>query len=371
MNIWKKVVLLSGIVYFLFIILTSDVKAASFDLAINPSIFQIELNPPALVEAKESLTIENLSDNPLTLSLQFKPFRPKDESGMVEYLRKEDSLEGADPLIFQRINLLEKNNPVQEITLAPKQRKRLDLRITIPKDEPPSDYYFALLFISKEDEESSDRLQSSYSNYVGGIGVSVLLSIGPKKETTGKIEEFSTTFFHEKSPVPFTVRIRNTSQHFIYPKGQITIKNMFGQTVGIIDLLPVNILSNSIRALPSKEDFIFAAQKESLTASQEQSKSFSKEEMELIKQYEKLITNDKNQSQTKITPKAFWNGGFLLGPYSATLTLALSDEGPLLTRTIHFFALPLYLIITLFIVIAIVVFIRQRLNKLRTKTSDT
>jgi len=365
MNICKKIVLFSGIVYFFFIILPSDIKAASFDLAINPSILQIELSPPAIVEAKESLTIENFSDIPLTLSLQYKPFRPKDESGMIEYLRKEDPLPGADPLIFQRIHLLEKNNPVEEITLAPRQIKKLDLKMTIPKDEPLSDYYFAILFVSKEEEQSSNSLQSSHSNYVGGIGVSVLLSIGPKKETTGKIEEFSTPFFHEKSPVPFTVRLRNTSQHFIYPKGQITIKNMFGQTVGIIDLLPVNILANSIRALPSRENFIFAAQKENLTISQEKSTSFSKEEVELIKQYEKLINKSK-QSGLPSIPKAFWNGGFLLGPYSATLTVALSDEGPLLTRTIHFFALPIYLIITFFIVIAIVLFIRQRLEKIRT-----
>lgn len=368
MNILKNVVLFTGIVYCLLIIPHADVQAASFDLAINPSIFQVELNPPAIVEAKESLTIENLSDTPLVLSIQYKPFRPADESGLIEYLRKEESFSGADPLIFQRIHLLEDNNPVQEITLAPKQIKKLDLKMTIPKDEPPSDYYFAILFVSKEDEQSSDNLQSSYSSYVGGIGVSVLLSIGPKKETTGKIEEFSTPFFQEKSPVPFTVRIRNTSQHFIYPKGQITIKNMFGQTVGVIDLLPVNILSNSIRSLPSKENFIFAAQKNSLPTTDEESRSFSKEEVELIKQYEKLI-NKSNQLGVLNNPKAFWDGGFLLGPYSATLTLALSDEGPLLTRTIHFFALPVYLIITLFIIIAIILFIRQRLKQLRTKTS--
>lgn len=368
MNIFKKAVIFTGIVYSLFIILPSEIKAASFDIAVNPSILQIELNPPATVEMKESLTIENFSDNPLTLSIQYKPFRSADEFGMVEYLPKEDSLAGADPLIFQRIHLLERNNPIQEITLAPKQTKKLDLKILIPKDEPPSDYYFAILFVSKEDKQSLDSLQSSYSNYVGGIGISVLLSIGPKKETTGKIEEFSTPFFHEKSPVPFSVRIRNTSQHFIYPKGQITIKNMFGQTVGIIDLLPVNILANSIRALPSKESFIFAAQKDRSDNSHEDLQSFSKEEIELIKQYEKLMKNSK-QPGLSFMPKAFWDGGFLLGPYSATLTVALSDEGPLLTRTIHFFALPIYLIITFFIVIAIVLFIRQRLNKLRTKAS--
>ncbi|GIW62062.1 MAG: hypothetical protein KatS3mg089_0914 [Patescibacteria group bacterium] len=365
MKILQKIVLSTGIFCLLFIIFPSDIKAATFDLAVNPSIFQIELNPPAIIEAKKSLTIENLSDTPLTLSIQYRPFKPKDESGIIEYLPREDSFVGADPLIFQRIHIIENNNPIEQITLAPKQTKKLDLKMTIPKDEPPSDYYFAILFLSQE--ETSDSLQSSYSNYVGGIGVSVLLSIGPKKETTGKIEEFSTSFFHEKSPVPFTVRIRNTSQHFIYPKGQITIKNMFGQTIGIVDLLPVNILANSIRALPSKENFIFAAQKNRLNIAEEDSKSFSKEELEMIKQYEKIMKNE--QSNLSISPKAFWNGGFLLGPYSATLTVALSDQGPLLTRTIHFFALPIYLIITFFIVIAIVLFIRQRLNKIRTKVS--
>src|SRR3989344_4647692 len=43
------------------------------------------------------------------------------------------------------------------------------------------------------------------------------------------IEEFSSNIFFEKGPVPFTVRVRNTGAHFIKPKSEIAIKNMFGQ----------------------------------------------------------------------------------------------------------------------------------------------
>src|SRR6185312_6850779 len=138
--------------------------------------------------------------------------------------------------------------------------------------------------------------QQSNSAVAGGISTNVLLSIGPSGKTTGNIEEFSAPIFTTGGPVPFSLKVSNTSKHFISPQGTILIKNMFGQTIGKVDLLPVNILSNTSRFLPSKN---------------------------------------------ALDTHAIWPEKFLLGPYSATLTLALSDQGPVYYRTIYFFALPI------------------------------
>lgn len=288
-------------------------NAASLSLGIYPPVIQIDTVPPASI--KTPITIQNLGEETVELKAIFKPFKAKDtENGEVEYIN--DS-----PFIFQRMQLFDDLKVIDGLTLAPSQQKTLDFHIGIPKDEPAQDYYFSILFVSKDNILSN----SNNSSAVGGIGTNVLLSIGPKGKAKGTIEEFSAPFFVEKGPVPFTVRVKNSGDFVFAPAGKILIKNLFGQTIGKVDLLPVNILSNSIRSIPdSKLD----AKRYTLNAT-----------------------------------KAFWGESFLLGPYTATLNLSLSDQGPQFTRTAYFFAFPIQGVIGFFLALIIIFFIRARVKK--------
>lgn len=355
----------------LYLIPSTTTQAASFDLSVSPPIFQVELKPPAVADVKEQITLENTGDDPMDLSIVFLPFRQKGENGEVEYLK--DGVGGEDPLIFQRISLQQDGKRIEEIHIPPKTTRKLDFVISIPKDSPPSDYYFTVLFVSADAVESeglnpssngtrpglpagrgltpesnSDEVaspQGSRSVSSGGVGMNVLLSVGPKTTTKGAIEEFSTDLFRTEGPVPFTVKIRNDSSHFIYPEANIVIKNMFGQTIGKVDLLPVNILSNSTRALPSREQF-------ALTAQETDSKSATKKPNETI---QKLVSNPEQ-------PTAIWPERLLIGPYRATLTVALSEEGPLYVRTITFIGLPIHILIAFGVMIVFLLVIRNRLK---------
>ena len=183
------------------------------------------------------------------------------------------------------------------------------MAITIPKDVNISDYYFSILFISEDQPPTT----SSVSLNLAGIGTNVILSVGEKEKPNAILQEFSTPLFTEKGPVPFTIRIDNKGDHFIKPQGNIIIKNMFGQSVGKLDLLPFNILSGSIRS----------------------------------------ITN----------PGSIWKESFLLGYYTSTLNVSLSDEGPVFTKTIHFFALPVGTLIIIIIIAILGTIIRNRIKR--------
>src|SRR5438445_12293708 len=91
--------------------------------------------------------------------------------------------------------------------------------------------------------------------------MNVLLSVGAKdqsleqtKQPKGSLEEFSAPLSMESGPLPFTIRVKNTGMHFMSVKGVILVKNMFGQTVGRIDIPPTNILANSDRFLANSEE---------------------------------------------------------------------------------------------------------------------
>ncbi|HYK08272.1 MAG TPA: hypothetical protein VEW42_02105 [Candidatus Eisenbacteria bacterium] len=295
-----------------YLIHTTRVSASDFSLGIFPPIIQIQANVPTGI--KKDITVVNASESPQDVSIVMKQFTNSPYSnGQVSYL-PDNTIPHPDKDIFSKIQILDTDAPIDSITLAPKQKKTLTLRIGLPKDEPAGDYYFSILFISHN--QVGDTQNGSVIN--AGIATNVLLSIGPKDPTTGFLEEFSTKWFYQTGPIPFTVSIANTSNHFITPTGQILIRNMFGQLVGKVDLLPVNILEQTSRYLPSKS----AA----------------------------------NSSY------ASWNEKVLFGAYSAHIIVSLSDAGPLFTRTIYFFVMPIQYIVGFFLAVTLVLIVIERVR---------
>ena len=206
------------------------------------------------------------------------------------------------------------------------------MEIILPAKQPKGDYYFSVIFSSAA--QSADGSNTSFQT--GAISMNVLLTVGPKGKTNGVLEDFSAPLFVDSGPVAFNVAVKNTGNHFIQPKGEIIIKNMFGQAVGKVTLLQVNILSDSTRRIPDTLQ---------LTTDEVQ--------------YEKIKKAvEKNQF-----PVAIWPEKFLLGFYTATLTLSLSDEGPVFKKSAGFFAFPVSLILGIIIVISISAFVILRVRQ--------
>jgi hypothetical protein len=325
-----KIYHLSLVGFFLssfFFILYSRVSASDFSLGIYPPIIQIQATAPTAL--KKDITIVNASQDPEDVTILFKPFtNAPSNAGVVAYL-PDSKVPQPDRDIFQKIQLLDADTPVTTLTLAPKQKKTLTIRIGLPQDEPAGDYYFSIIFLSKNDSVGNQN----GSTINAGIATNVLLSIGPQDATTGFLHAFSTPWFAQSGPIPFTVQVANTSRHYITPTGHILIRNMFGQLVGKVDLLSVNVLAESSRYIPGSPG----------------------------NRYQAIgISMDH--------PIALWNEKVLFGPYRANIVVSLSNQGPLFTRTIYFFVMPweYFVGIGIALVILLVVFerIRERAKKI-------
>ncbi len=322
-----KLLVVFVVLVFIGSILGPKAQAQGVSLGVFPPILQIQATPPTDVRSK--IMIQNLGDDPVDLKIGVKPFTAsQSEDGQITYL---SDFSYADPFIFEKMQILDGDSSIDSITLAPGQQKELTLEIALPQNEILGDYYFSIVFISANQPAET----ANVSGQAAGIATNVLLSVGPKGPTQGEIEEFSAPFFVPSGPVPFTVRVRNTSDHFITTKGNILIKNMFGQTVGNVNLLSVNILSQTVRSIPDSLQSPSANPSSSL-------KSY--------------FLNLKS-------PAAVWPEKFLFGPYTATLTIALSDQGPLFRRTVNFFAFPTEYSLGILAIIAIVAFIIARVRK--------
>jgi hypothetical protein len=240
-------------------LMANQVNAQSFYVGVNPPILQIKAEPPANVLAP--INVENLGSQTVELNMVVKPFNASDqENGQVRYIENvpDEYIE-----LFDKIRVLDQDTQINN--------------------------YFSLVFVSKEQALS----ESTSTQNLGGIAINVLLSTG-KDRAKGVIQEFSAPLFVEKGPVPFTLRVKNTGEHYFAPQGRIVIKNLFGQVVENLELQPVNILSKSVRSVPSSEE----------------------------------------------TENSLWNEKLIVGPYIASLTLNLSENGPTLERQIGFIAFP-------------------------------
>jgi len=105
---------------------------------------------------------------------------------------------------------------------------------------------------------------------------------------------------------------------------------MFGMTIGRVDLLPVNILSNTVRFIPG---------------------DYSK-----TKNWKLEIGNWKMEN-------ALWPESFLLGPYTANLTISLSEQGPILKKTVSFIGFPIATILGLIIITILFLLIRNKVKR--------
>ena len=308
--------------FFLFFLLATvyqlptTAHAQGVSLGISPPILQIEAVPPATIEAP--ITVVNNGQEPLELTIELRAYRPSEtgSSGQIRLVTKSEDPDGVYSAIFENTKILFEDQAIKQLSLAPKQQKTLTLSIVTQSYEPAADYYFSVIFLSTA--KTDEPVQEPKSIVQGGIATNVLLSVGKKGKVMGVIEAFSGPKFLSKGPVPFEVKLKNTSNHYITPTGKIIITNMFGQAIGKVDLSPANVLAGSSRNLANSAD-------------------------------QSLV----------------WDETFLLGMYSAKLSLALSENGPVFIRKMYFFAFPVEAFVGIVLATIIVAHIHSRVKKRR------
>jgi len=311
----------------LFVIPYNSAYAQEVHLSIEPTLLQIDATPPANVEAP--FRIRNLSASSIKLSYRLIPIEAERSSGgKVSLLFNEE--ENLSSVIKSRLKVIGEDKVLNEIELRAGETKELRLFLEVKKGDPVGDYYFSLVFLSG----GKILDETTTSSVPGGIAINILTSIGPKVAATGEIQEFSTSKYLSSGPVPFSLLLKNTGKHLIQPRGFITIKNMFGKEVGKLELLPQYVLADSSRYLI---DSVQASPSAETTAV-----------MEGIE--------DEN-------PVSVWKEKFLLGSYTATARVTLEDNGSVVTKTTHFFAFPLQILLVISAVIFAVLGIAFKVSR--------
>lgn len=134
---------------------------------------------------------------------------------------------------------------INEITLNHGDRLTLPVSISVPQTATAGSHYGAI-FVSVESDSSSDGKDKV--KLISRVGLLLLMNIPGDNRESGNISEFSTNKkFYKSGPVGFSTIFQNTGNVYERVKGEVSIRNILGDEVGHISLKEWVVLSNSSR----------------------------------------------------------------------------------------------------------------------------
>src|SRR3990167_7738153 len=183
-----------------------------------------------------------------------------------------------------------------------------DIRYTInaPENAEPGSHFGVIFF------KATEIKQGGQLKIGTRVGVLVFITIPGNQLQKGKILDFKAPFLVQGKSVPFKINFENTGTVHFEPKGTITVKNIFGKETGKVEVSGQSVLP---------------------TGSREITASLNSE-------------------------------GFLLGRYTASLSLVDGEGNELSAKDINFYAFPIkYILIFLGGVLLIFIILRYLKKK--------
>ncbi|MFC1646975.1 hypothetical protein ACFL1A_01695 [Patescibacteria group bacterium] len=204
-------------------------------LRVSPLIIPIELSPGKTI--KQTITLENLTANPIPIQATIEGFDASDEEGGYSF----ESTEAASPLItWSQVS-------PSDFIIDAQSKRQVELTIQTPSVIPPGGYY-ALAFFT-----ALNRIDKARSPVViPKIGVLMLGSLGIEEDLTAdqkaQIVTFkSDKFIYEKSPINLILRTKNSSMNWFTVKPFLSINRIFPKKLFDEEIPEKVILPGKIR----------------------------------------------------------------------------------------------------------------------------
>jgi hypothetical protein len=201
----------------------------------------------------------------------------------------------------------------REFTLDFGQRITIPVKVTIPDNAQPGGFYASVLISNVPDDETVNTSQGK-ARLVSRVGSLMFIRVKGEANEAGHIEDFriagESKAVYDKGPFTFQVLFNNTGNVHLVPYGTVNVKNIFGKSVGIVNVDAYFALPNSTR-------------------------------------YREVT----------------WTPGFLLGRYKAVLNLNRGYDDIVDTKTIVFWVLPWKILVPLFIGLLFIVLVGVFISK--------
>lgn len=223
-------------------------QTASQALEISPPVVNLRGDPGETI--KTQIGIRNVANVPLVVRGQANDFVAAGEDGNPKLL-----LEESEESPYSMKSWF---GALSQLNLEPKKIENLTVTINIPANAAPGGYYSTIRFTANAPGVEGNGVALSAS-----LGALILMRVNGDAKEKLSIEEFTTidssgnsAWLFESVPVNFLLRTKNEGNLHEQPVGQATVKDMFGNAVGLvnINLEKRNVLPGSIRRFEAPLD---------------------------------------------------------------------------------------------------------------------
>lgn len=139
--------------------------------------------------------------------------------------------------------------PEETFVLALGERAKIPVIVSVPPDAEPGGYYGSVLVSTVQTSEDT-RDAVPRSPIIARVGSLFFLTVEGDYKVEGKtlsIDTIPKKSWYQSGPIEMGVLYENTGSIHVNPYGEISIKNMFGEEVGYIEIEPWFVLPASLR----------------------------------------------------------------------------------------------------------------------------
>ena len=218
-------------------------------LEIAPPLLTLTANPGQTVQA--TIKLRDVAKTDLLVTNEINDFVASGENGTPKILT--DKNDTNNPYTLKSwITAL------PSFQLAPGKIQTLNVSIKVPANASPGGHYGVIRFTG-----TPPKLEGTGVSLSASLGALVLLTVNGNLTHKLGVEQFAATdpsgktkSIFESAPVSFEARLKNTGNVQEQPTGNIMVTDMFGKTVGgvNINVPPHNILPSSIRKFTATLD---------------------------------------------------------------------------------------------------------------------
>ena len=184
------------------------------------------------------IKIKNIGSQTTTYYPEVVDFKPLDETGAPSFLKV-----GEDSGTYSLAKWVTFTK--EAITLAPNESTALTFTITVPANAEPGGHYGGILFSTQP-----VSVQGTGVALASKVGSLILVRVAGAAKEILTIKEFSTPkSSYDNANVNFTLRVENSGNVHLQPKGVVVIKNILGGQIAALDVNQIgsNVLPSSIR----------------------------------------------------------------------------------------------------------------------------
>ncbi len=209
-------------------------------LEISPPTFELTANPGD--DKTVNLNVRNVTSQELVVHTQINDFLAAGEDGQPKILLNDQEQ--------SPYSMKDWIADLPNVTIAAGERKTIPIVFHVPKDASPGGHYAVVRFTGTPPDVGDTGVSLSAS-----VGTLVLANVSGNVTEQASIAELSTSQNNKKrdmfeyGPVDITLRLQNSGNIHIKPKGTIRVTNTFGKEVASFPFNSngSNVLPQSIR----------------------------------------------------------------------------------------------------------------------------